>query len=57
LKHINIFSDVPGLTTLLTLGEHSMILTTDEPIHSKPHPIPHVMQDAVDKELEVVLNL
>ena len=57
MKHINIFSDVPGLTTLLTLGEHSMILTTDEPIHSKPHPIPHVMQDAVDKELEVVLNL
>ena len=29
----DVFTDVPGLTTL---GEHSITVTTDEPIHSKP---------------------
>lgn len=50
----DIFTDVPGLTTL---GEHSITLTTDDPIHSKPYPIPHAMQDVVEKELETMLSL
>jgi len=29
----DVFTGVPGLTTL---GEHSITVTTDEPIHSKP---------------------
>ena len=48
----DVFTDVPGLTTF---GEHSICLTTDEPIHSKPYPIPHAMQDTVDKEIETNL--
>jgi len=45
----DVFTDVPALTTL---GEHSITLTTDEPVHSKPYPLPHAMQETVDKELE-----
>jgi len=49
-----VFTDVPALTTL---GEHSITLTTDEPVHSKPYPIPHAMQETVDRELENMLQM
>ena len=42
-----VFTDVPGLTTL---GEHSINLTSMDPVHSKPYPIPHAMQEVVEKE-------
>ena len=45
----DVFTDVPALTTV---GEHSITLTTNEPVHSKPYPLPHAMQETVDKELE-----
>ena len=48
------FTDVPALTTV---GEHSITLTTDEPVHSKPYPLPHAMQETVDKELENMLQM
>jgi len=53
-KFQDIFSDVPGLTTL---SEHSVTLTTDVPIRSKPYPLPYAMQEMVDKELETMLKL
>jgi len=37
----NVFTDVPGLRNL---GKHSITLTTDEPIYSKPYLLPHAMQ-------------
>jgi len=53
-EYQDVFTDVPGLTTL---GEHSITLTTNEPIHSKPYKIPHAMQDTVDEELETMLRM
>jgi len=50
----DVFTDVPALTTV---GEHSTTLTTDEPVHSKPYPLPHAMQETVDKELENMLQM
>jgi len=50
----DVFTDVPGLTTL---GEHSITLTSMDPVHSKPYPIPHAMQKVVEKELETMLSL
>ena len=50
----DVFTDVPALTTL---REHSITLTNDEPVHSKPYPIPHAMQETVDKELENMLQM
>jgi len=37
----DVFTDVPGLTNL---GEHSITLTTEEPIHSRHYSLPHAMQ-------------
>ena len=48
-----VFTDVPGLTNL---GEHSITLTTEEPIYSKSHALPYAMQKEVEKELDSMLN-
>jgi len=50
----DVFTDVPGLTNL---GEHSITLTTEEPIHSRPYSLPHSMQKKVEKELDDMLKL
>ena len=50
----DVFTGVPGLTTL---GEHSINLTSMDPVYSKPYPIPHAMQEVVEKELETMLSL
>jgi len=50
----DVLTDVPGLTAL---GEHSINLTSMDPVHSKPYPIPHAMQEVVEKELETMLSL
>jgi len=49
----DVFTDMPGLTNL---GKHSITLTTDEPIYSKPYPLPHAMQSEVEKELDTMLK-
>jgi len=36
----DVFTDVPGLTNL---ENHSITLTTEEPIHSRPYSLPHSM--------------
>jgi len=46
--------DVPGITKL---GKHSITLTSEEPIHSKPYSLPHAMQKEVEKELDDMLKL
>jgi len=50
----DVFTDVPGLTNL---AEHSITLTTEEPIHSRPYSLPHSMQKEVEKELDDMLKL
>ena len=50
----DVFIDVPGLTNL---GKHSITLTTEEPIHSKPYSLPHAMKKEVEKELDDMLQL
>jgi len=50
----DVFTDVPCLTNL---GEHSIALTTEEPIHSRPYSLPHSMQKEVEKELDGMLKL
>jgi len=50
----DVFTDVPGLTNL---GEHSITLTTEKPIYSKPYSLSHAMQKEVEKELDSMLKL
>ena len=53
-KNQDVFTDVHSLTNL---GEHSISLTNEEPIHSKPYSLPHAMQKEVEKELDDMLKL
>ena len=44
---------------ITNLGEHSIKLTSLEPVRSKPYPIglPYAMRSAVDKEIDLMLEL
>ena len=50
----DIFTDVPKITNL---GEHSIKLTSCEPVRSKAYPLPYVMRSAVDEEVDSMLEL
>ena len=47
-------TDIPGRTNL---GEHSMQETYDEPVYTKPYPIPHALKDSVKKEIDNMLGM
>ena len=49
----HIFSDLPGKTDLI---EHHIELTTQDPIRSKPFPIPYHLRDKVNEEIESMLS-
>ena len=44
----DVLTDLPGRTTI---GEHDIKLTTDEPIRSKPYPIPFALKETVKEEI------
>ena len=50
----DIFTDCPGNTDQ---AEHSIKLTTDEPIRQKPYPLPFTMREVVKKEVQMMLDL
>jgi len=48
----DIFTDVPKVTTL---DEHSIELTTDDPVKSRAYPLPYATRKSVDKEIDSML--
>jgi len=48
----DVFIDVPKVTNL---GQHSIKLTSTEPIHSKAYPLPYALRDEIDKEIDSML--
>ena len=50
----DVFSDDPGDTKLV---EHSIELTTDEPVRSKLYPLPFSVRDMANEEVEKMLKL
>ena len=52
-EYQEIFTDRPYATTL---EEHSIELTTEEPIRQKPYPVPYAMREAVQKEIKAMLD-
>jgi hypothetical protein len=50
----DVFSDVPKMTNL---GEHNILVTSSEPIRSKPYPVPYAMREAVDKEIDSMIAM
>ena len=50
----DIFTDVPRITTL---GEHTIALTTDEPVRTKMYSLPYAMKQVFDNELDTMLRM
>ena len=53
-KYNEIFTDVPGTTTL---AEHTIPLTTDEPVRCKPYPIPYTVRESLKKDVQDMLDM
>ena len=49
----DIFSDVPTITNL---GEHKIELSNDRPIRSRPYPVPLHLEEALNKEIDSMLD-
>ena len=49
----DIFTDKPGITNLV---EHTIHLTTSEPIRAKAYSVPHALKEQVDSELKMMLQ-
>jgi len=47
-----VFSDVPKVTHL---SQHSIKLTSTEPIRSKAYPLPYALRDEIDNEIDSML--
>jgi transposase InsO family protein len=50
----DVFSDLPGVCNL---GKHNIKLTTNEPVNSKPYPLPYAMRVVVDQEIDAMLKM
>lgn len=50
----DIFTDLPGSTDL---AEHTIKLTTDEPIRQRPYPLPYAVRETVKEEVQQMLDM
>ena len=53
-KFSEVFTDVPKQTQVIECDLH---LTTDDPIRSKPYPVPQAVRDTMKKEINDLLSL
>ena len=49
----DVLTDLPGRTSFT---EHEIKLMTDEPVRSKPYPVPHAMKDSMRSEIDSMLK-
>jgi RNase H-like domain found in reverse transcriptase/Reverse transcriptase (RNA-dependent DNA polymerase)/Integrase zinc binding domain/Integrase core domain len=49
-----IFTDVPKRCNV---GEHQIHLTTIDPVHQKPYPLPFALREALSQEIDAMLEL
>ena len=50
----DVFSDLPGSFSGI---EHRVVLTDNEPVKTKPYPIPFRLQETLHKEIDTMVNL
>ena len=54
LKFNDIFSDIPGQTNVTN---HKIQLTNEEPVASKPYPLPYAMREEIKNEIQTMKGL
>ncbi|KAH3717167.1 hypothetical protein DPMN_059947 [Dreissena polymorpha] len=50
----DVLTDIPGKTNLV---EHHIKTTTDDPIRSRPYPVPHAVKETINKEVQEMLRM
>ena len=50
----DVLIDVPGRTNL---GEHSVKLTSSDPIRQRPYPVPHAMKNVIEEETQKMVRM
>ena len=50
----DVLTDIPGKTDLI---EYGIRLTTEEPVRSKPYPVPHAKKETIQQEVEMMLRM
>lgn len=53
-SYSDIFTDIPGTTDIV---EHEIVLTSNQPVRSKPYPVPYALQQDIKKEVEIMLRM
>ena len=54
VRYTEVFSDIPGKTNMI---EHKIELTDNNPVRSRPYPLPYAMRENLKKEIEDMLSL
>ncbi len=50
----DVITDLPGSTDMV---EHSIKLTSEEPVRSRPYPVPHSIRDSIRSEIDAMLDM
>ncbi|XP_077987486.1 uncharacterized protein LOC144442090 [Glandiceps talaboti] len=53
-EYSDVLTDIPGQSKL---GEHDIKLTTNDPVKSRPYPLPFAMRDTIKHEVESMLHI
>ena len=53
-RHEEVFLDIPGKTNMI---KHKIELTKNNPIRSRPYPLPYAMRENLKREIEDMLSL
>ena len=50
----DVFTDIPGTTDLV---EHDIVLTSSQPVRSRPYPVPYALKHEIRKEIDNMLDM
>ena len=53
-RYEHVFTDVPGNSTL---AEHHLDLTSEEPVRSKPYPVPYNVRESLKEDIQSMLEM
>ena len=54
VRYAEVFSDIPGKTDMI---EHKIELTNNNPVRSRPYPLPYAMRENLKREIQDMLSL
>ena len=54
VRYAEVFSDIPGNTDII---EHKIKLTDNNPVRSRPYPLPYALRENLKREIQDMLSL